>query len=118
MLDDSVIMGPISGYLIAKIPEISFLLSSILMIFAGDYVMENFIIKRMKKQNFFTRTLLFLLYALLIFPTLTTGGAFLLRAAVLYPLKESIILVLAISFVTVGVFLSIRYSMKLRWKPR
>ncbi len=103
MFDNSGLINSISGYLIARIPEISFFLSATFMVFASDYIMENFLIRKMKRQNFISRTFLFLIYGLLILPALITLGAFLLRLTVLYPFQESIILVLAISFLIVFV---------------
>ncbi len=107
-----------SNYLTARIPEISYLLSSVLMIFASDYIMERFLIRIMRKQNFIARTVLFLLYGLLVLPALIALGALLLRVLALDPFKENIIVVLAISFFLIGVILSIRYNMKMKFKVR
>ena len=104
----------ISDHLVARIPEISYLLSAILMIFASDYIIGNLLIRELKKMGFITRTCLFLLFGLLILPGLTAVGAFLLRDLVLDPFKEWIILVLVICFFLIGVFLSIRYNMKIK----
>jgi hypothetical protein len=105
-----------SDYLIARIPEISYFLSCALMILASDVIMGRFLIKRLRKQGFVSRTFLFLLYGLLILPAFTTLGALLLRELVLNPFKEWIILVLVISFLFIGVFLSLRYNMKIKMK--
>jgi asparagine N-glycosylation enzyme membrane subunit Stt3 len=104
----------ISEYVAARIPEISYLLSSILMIFASDYIIGNLLIRRLRKMGFVTRTCLFLLFGLLILPALTAIVAFLLRDLVIDPFKEWIILVLVICFFFIGVFLSIRYNMKIK----
>jgi hypothetical protein len=104
----------ISDHLVARIPEISYLLSSILMIFASDYIIGNLLIQKLRKMGFITRTGFFLLFGLLILPGLTAAGAFLLRDLVLDPFKEWIILVLVICFFLIGVFLSIRYNMKIK----
>ena len=106
----------ISGYLIERIPEISFFLSSILMVFISDYIMGSYMLKSLKRMNFLSRTFFFLVYGLLILPAMTTFGAFLLRNIALYPLKQSIILVLIASFFLVGVFFSIKYNIKMKLK--
>ena len=105
-----------SDYLIARIPEISYFLSSALMIFASDYIMGRLLIQRLRKMTFLVRTSLFLLYGLFVFPTLTALGAFSLRELVLNPFKEWIILVLVLSFIFIGILLSIRYNMKIKLK--
>ena len=105
-----------SDYLIARIPEISYFLSSALMIFASDYIMGRLLIQRLRKMTFLVRTSLFLLYGLFVFPTLTALGAFSLRELVLDPFKEWIILVLVLSFIFIGILLSIRYNMKIKLK--
>jgi hypothetical protein len=105
-----------SDYLIARIPEISYFLACALIILASDLIMERFFIKRLRKLDFISRTLLFLLYGLLILPAFTTLGALLLRELVLDPFKEWIILVMVISFLFIGVFLSLRYNMKIKMK--
>jgi hypothetical protein len=105
-----------SDYLIARIPEISYFLSSALMIFASDFIMGRVLIRRLRKLPFLTRTTFFLLYGLLVFPALTTLGAFSLRELVLNPFKEWIILVLAVAFIFIGILLSLRYNMKMKLK--
>jgi hypothetical protein len=105
-----------ADYLIARIPEISYFLSSALMIFASDYIMGRFLIRRLRKLTFLARTSLFLLYGLFMFPALVGLGAFVLREAVLYPFKEWIILLLVVFFLFIGVLLSIRYNMKIKLK--
>ena len=113
-----IALDSVSGYLIARIPEISFLLSTVLMFFASDYIMEYFLRKSLKKMNFVTRTIIFLFYGLLVLPVLCTAGALFLRNAVLYPYQRWIVLVLLASFLFVGILLSIRYNMKVRLKIR
>jgi len=108
----------VSDYLIARIPEISYLLSSTFMIFTGDYIIGNVLIRRLKKMDFVTRTFLFVIVGLLIFPGLTTIGAFLLRDLVLEHYKGWIILVLVIAFLFIGVLLSLRYNMKIKLKVK
>jgi FtsH-binding integral membrane protein len=108
----------VSDHLIARIPEISYLLSSTFMIFAGDYIVGNLLIRKLKKMDFITRTFLFVIVGLLIFPGLTTLGALLLRSLVLERFKDWIILVLMIAFLLVGVLLSLRYNMKIKLKFR
>jgi hypothetical protein len=105
-----------SDYLIARIPEISYFLSSALMIFTSDFIMGRLLIRRLRKMTFLVRTSLFLLYGLFVFPTLTVLGAFSLRDLVLDPFKEWIILVLVVSFFFIGILLSLRYNMKTKLK--
>jgi len=105
-----------SDYLIARIPEISYFLSSALMIFVSDYIVGRLLIRRLRKLTFLVRTCLFLFYGLFMFPTLTALGAFVLRESVLNPFKEWIILLLVVFFVFIGVLLSLRYNMKIRLK--
>ena len=109
-------LDSVSDHLIARIPEISYLLSSIFMIFASDYIIGNLLIQQLRKMGFITRTFLFVFFSLLILPSLTALGAFLLRDMVLDPFQDWIILVLTICFFLVGVFLSLRYNMKMKIK--
>ena len=112
------IFNSISDYLIARIPEISYLLSSVLMIFASDYVMEHYFLRRLKKMDIVSRTFVFLLYGLLALPALTMLGALVLRVVALYPLQDWIIVVLLVSFFFIAILLSIRYNMKFRLRAR
>ncbi len=98
-----------SDYLIARIPEISYLISSAMMIFASDYLLRRFLIRRLKKQTFIARTSVFLFYGLLVFPVLTSAGAFVLRESALNPFKEWLILMLLVFFFVIGILLSFRY---------
>ena len=116
LVHNVAVFNSVSNQLIARIPEISYLLSSVLMLFASDYIMERLLIRRLRKVNFIARTFLFVLYGLLILPALTTIGALLLRVLALNPFKEWIILVLVICFFFVGVLLSIRYNIKMKLK--
>jgi hypothetical protein len=109
-------LDSIPAYLVEKIPEISFLLSTILMFFASDYIMDYFLKKALRKMNFVTRTLIFLLYGLLVLPALCTGCAVFLQNSVLYPCQSWIVPVVLASFLIIGILLSIRYSMKLKLK--
>lgn len=104
------------AYLVEKIPEISFFLSTMLMFFVGDYIMEYFLKNNLKKMNFITRTIIFLLYALILLPALCTICAVFLQNTVLYPYQKWIVAVLLASFLFVGIMLSIRYSMKVKLK--
>lgn len=108
----------VSNYLIARIPEISYFLSSAFMIFASDYMMERLLIRRLKRMSFLARTALFLGYGLFILPGLMTLIAHLLRELVLNPFKGWIILVMVLSFLFMGILLSIRYNIKMRLKIR
>jgi hypothetical protein len=116
MIYNSIALDSVPAYLIAKIPEISFLLYTILIAFASDYIMEYFLKKSMKKMNFVTRTIIFLLYGLLVLPVLCTACALFLQNTVLYPYQKWIVLVLLASFLVVGILLSIRYNMKVKLK--
>lgn len=116
MVCADTIFSPASDYLIARIPETSFLIASILMIFASDYLFSAFLLRRLKKRSFITRTLIFVLYALLALPAMTVLGAYILRVHVLEPFSDRIILVMLACFLLIGVLLSIRYNMKIRLK--
>lgn len=115
--ESRMLLDSVSGYLTARIAEISFLLSSMLMVFASDLIMGRMLLRRLRKLDFVTRTLAFVLYALLALPAMTTLGAYLLRVLILEPFKEQILAALAIFFLIVGVLLSRRYNMKFRVKP-
>ncbi|MBI2853783.1 MAG: hypothetical protein HYX87_02540 [Chloroflexi bacterium] len=110
------VVDSISDYLASRIPEISYLLASVLMIFASDFVAEHFFIRRLKKMSFLSRTGVFLLYGLLVLPTATTLAALLLKRLILDPYKEWLILTLVGFFLIAGVMLSIRYNIKMRFK--
>lgn len=114
MLHDIVIFH--SDYLIDRIPEISYFLSSALMLFVSDFILECFLIRRLRRLTFIARTCLFLFYGLFLFTPLTAIGASLLREMVLYPYKEWIVLLLIIFFSLLGVLLNLRYNMKMRLK--
>ncbi len=109
---------PISDYLLPRIPEISYVLSSVFVIFASDFIMEFILIGWLRKLGFVTRTAFFLLYALLALPALTTVGAYLLRTRVLDRYQGWLLLELAISFLVVGLLLSARYHMKMKLKVK
>ena len=109
-------LDSVSAYLIARIPEISFFLSTALMFFASDYIMEYFLKKSLRKMSFVTRTIIFLFYGLLVLPVLCTACALFLQNAVFYPYQKWIVLVLLASFLFVGILLSIRYNMKIKLK--
>jgi hypothetical protein len=104
----------VSDYLIERIPEMSFLLSSIVMIFVSDYLFSHFFLRRLKRMAFITRTALFVLYGLVVLPVMITLFATSLRVYLLEHFQNDILLVLIICFVLVGVLLSIRYNMRIR----
>ncbi|HLC23905.1 MAG TPA: hypothetical protein VJL08_05645, partial [Dehalococcoidia bacterium] len=56
----------------------------------------------------------FVVYGLVVLPGLTIAGASVLRIIVLEPLRGWLTLTLVVSFLIVGVLLSIKYNMKLR----
>jgi hypothetical protein len=113
---NTITFDSVSAYLVARIPEISFLLSTMILFFLGDYIMEYLLKSNLKKMSFILRTIVFLLYGLLILPALCTACAFFLQNAVLYPNQRSIVLVLLASFLIVGILLTVRYNMKLKLK--
>jgi FtsH-binding integral membrane protein len=113
---NSITLDSVPTYLVDKIPEISFLLATVLIFFASDYIMEYFLKKSLKRMNFVTRTIIFLIYGLLILPVLSTVCALFLQNSVLYPLQGWIVMVLLASFLLVGILLNIRYNMKVRLK--
>ncbi len=88
------------------------------MIFAGDFVMEFILIGWLRELGFINRTVFFLLYALVALPALTTLGAYLLRIRVLDRYQGWILVELAISCLIVGVLLSARYNMKMKFKMK
>lgn len=107
-------MNSLSSFLTSHIPETSYLLSSILMFFGSDMIMERALIRRMRRMPFLTRTLVFVFYGLVILPALTISGAYVLRTILLEPLSDWLPLTLTISFLVIGLLLSVRYNMKLR----
>jgi hypothetical protein len=115
-MGDLTAFHSITDQLIDRIPELSYLLSTIFMIFTGDYIITHFLLKTLRKMGFITRTLFFMFLSLIIFPTLTAVGALLLRNLVLDPFKDWIILVLAICFFIVGILLSMKYNLKTKIK--
>jgi hypothetical protein len=78
--------------------------------------MEYFLKNALKKMSFIIRTIIFLLYSLIILPVLSTACALFLQETVLYPYQKWIVPVLLASFLVIGILLSIRYSMKLKLK--
>ncbi len=108
----------VTQYLAGHVWEISYLLSTVLMFFGGDIIMEKVLLKRLKQWHFLKRTLAFVLYGLVLLPALTVGGAALLRAFVLEPLQDRILPVLLVSFLATGISLSVKYNMKPRLKGR
>lgn len=116
MTYNTITLDSASAYLIAKIPEISFLLSTVIMFFISDYIMEYLLKKSLKKMSFVIRTIVFLLYGLFALPSLCTACAFLLQNALLYPNQKWIVLVLLACFLIVGILLSIRYNARFRLK--
>jgi len=116
MVFNTVTLDSIPAYLVARIPEISVFLSTILMFFGSDYIMEYFLKKSLKKMNFLSRTIIFLLYALLVLPVLCTVCAVFLQNTLLYPCQSLIVVVLLASFLFIGMLLSIRYNMRVKLK--
>ena len=106
-------MDSLNAYLIAHISEISYFLSTMLMFLSGNVIMER-LIPRLRRMPFLTRTSVFVVYGLVVLPGLTIAGALVLRIIVLEPVREWLTLTLVVSFLIVGVLLSINYNMKLR----
>lgn len=108
----------ISRPLIDLIPEVSYLIATVLIIFASDFVAERVLIGYLKKMTFFTRTVVFLLWGLAALPAATAGLAFLLRRFILQPYSNWIILLLAGFFLLIAVLLNVRYNIKMKFKIR
>jgi hypothetical protein len=104
----------ISEYLIARIPEISVLLATMIMVFVSDLIMGRLLLKRLREMGFISRTIIFVLYCLLVMPSLTVFGAMLIKSVALEPLKDWIILFLVVAFLLTGILLSLRYKMKVK----
>jgi hypothetical protein len=113
MIDTLPSTGSLSAYLVAHISEISYFLATILMFFGGDFLMVR-MVRHMRKMAFLTRTLVFIICGIVMLPGLTIAGAYLLRKEVLEPLKDRLILTLAVCFIIVGLLLSFKYNMKLK----
>ncbi len=101
------------GFLDSRITEVSYTMASVLMLFAGDYMTDRFVIRRIRKRNILVRTVLFLAYVLLVLPLLTISTAQGLASLVLEPYRSQLWLILLGFFVLCGVLLSLKYRMKL-----
>ena len=106
----------LSNPLIERIPEISYLVSTVLMIFASDFIAERMLIGYLRKMTFLSRTVVFLVWGLAVLPAATAGTAYLLRKFVLEPYSNWIILILLGIFLIIGVLLSLRYNLKMKFK--
>ncbi len=111
-------LDSLSQHFIDRIPEISYLLSTILMLFVGDYIIGKMLIRRLRRMDFVSRTVIFLLCGLVALPGLTALGAQAFRDWVLAPYKDWIIVILSLYFLFVGIVLSIKYNMKMGLKVR
>lgn len=116
MVLNLIALDSVPAYLVDKIPEISFLLSTVLISFGSDYIMENFLKKSLRKMNFLTRTSIFLLFGLLMLPVLCTACALFLQKTVLYPYQSWIVLVLLAFFLLFGILLSLKYNARISLK--
>lgn len=99
----------INQQLVQRIPEVSYLVASALMVFTSDFAAESFFKSKLKKMSFLSRTATFLLYGLLVLPAATAGVAALLRSLVLNPHQQWLIVILLGFFILIGVLLSWKY---------
>jgi hypothetical protein len=104
---------PITDFLVSRVTEISFAMATIVMLFAGDYLTDRFLIKRIRKRNVLIRTTVFLSYVLLALPLLTVFSARAMAALVLAPLGGYAWVLLAGFFLLSAVLLSLKYRMKM-----
>ena len=85
----------ITDFLASRVTEVSFAMATIMMLFAGDYLTDRFLIKRIRKRNVIIRTTIFLCYVLLALPLVTVFSARALAALVLAPLGGYVWVLLA-----------------------
>jgi len=104
---------PIADFLTDRVTEISFAMATIMMLFAGDYLTDRFLIKRIRKRNVLIRTTVFLSYVLLALPLVTVLSARVLVALVLEPVGGYLWALLAGFFLVSAVLLSLKYRMKM-----
>jgi hypothetical protein len=104
---------PIADFLASRVTEISFAMATIMTLFAGDYLTDKFLIKRIRKRNVMIRTTVFLCYVLLALPVATVLSARVLAALVLAPLGGYAWVLLAGFFLLSGVLFSLKYRMKM-----
>ena len=104
---------PITEFLTSRVTEVSFGMATILMLFAGDYLTDRFLIKRIRKRNVMIRTTVFLSYVLLALPLVTVFSARVLATLVLEPLGGYLWALLAGFFLLSAVLLSVKYRMKM-----
>jgi hypothetical protein len=104
---------PITDFLASRATEISFGMATILVLFAGDYLTNRFLIKRIRKLNVLIRTIVFLCYVLLALPLVTVFSARVLAVLVLAPLGGYAWALLAGFFLLSGVLFSLKYRMKM-----
>ena len=104
---------PITDFLASRATEVSFAMATILVLFAGDYLTDRFLIKRIRKRNVIIRTTIFLCYVLLALPLVTVFSARALAALVLAPLGGYVWVLLAGFFLLSGVLFSLKYRMKM-----
>lgn len=104
---------PIADFLTDRVTELSFGMATIVMLFAGDYLTDKFLIKRIRKRNVVIRTTVFLSYVLLALPLVTVFSARMLAALVLEPVGGYLWALLAGFFLLSAVLLSLKYRMKM-----
>jgi hypothetical protein len=104
---------PITDFLASRVTEISFAMATIMTLFAGDYLTDRFLIKRIRKRNVLIRTTVFLCYVLLALPLLTVLSARALAILVLAPIGGYAWVLLAGFFLLSGVLFSLKYRMKM-----
>lgn len=107
-------MESLNRYLTDRTPEIASSLASLFMLLVGDYVIGRLVIRRLRKHSLLVRAGLFLGYALFMLPFLIIAITAIFTTVVLEPFKDSLLPVVVVSFLLVGILLTIRYHMK--WK--
>ena len=104
---------PMTDFLASRVTEVSFAMATILVLFAGDYLTDTLLIKRIRNRNVMIRTTIFLCYVLLALPLMTVFSARVLAALVLAPLGGYAWVLLAGFFLLSAVLLSMKYRMKM-----
>lgn len=84
------------------------------MIFVSDLIMGRLFLKRLRKMSFLSRTFAFVLFWLVAMPGLTILSAMLLKSVLLGPMKNWIIIDLAVAFLFTGILLCLKYNMKIK----
>lgn len=80
-------------------------MASVMVMFVGDWVSLR---QKVRKYRLIPRTTLFLVFGLIVLPFLITLLAAILRATLLEPFQESMVIVLVVFFFLVGIFLELK----------